>query len=88
MSLKLFRTGARVLRDLPLGSTIVLKPVALRDGSPICHWRVSRQMKYLGRPYIELTNLDSGAVKAVSLEGLHACYEFSIVTDPAAGAAS
>ncbi|MEI6204168.1 MAG: hypothetical protein WCP68_19650, partial [Enhydrobacter sp.] len=47
--------------------------------SPHKYWRITKHSEYFGHPHLELTNIDTGAQKVLSVRALHDHHEFQVV---------
>ena len=79
---KLFRladVAPRIFAKLDVGTNIELAEGTSLTTQPHCYWQVTRQMSYINLPHVELTNIDTGARKVLSIAALHEYYKFRIV---------
>lgn len=75
----LSKLAGRIFADIDIGTTIELIAPNGVTTNPSCYWQVTRQMTLGKVPHFELTNLDTGAVKTLSLDGLARFHRFRIV---------
>lgn len=69
----------KMFADVDIGTTIELIAPNGVTTNPSCYWQVTRQMTLGKVPHFELTNLDTGAVKTLSFDGLARFHRFRIV---------
>ena len=76
---RLSNVAPRIFVKLEVGTNIELAEGTSLTTQPHCYWQVTRQMKYLNHPHVEITNIDTGASKVLSIAALHEYYKFRIV---------
>mgnify|MGYP003338129836 FL=1 len=76
---RLSNVAPRIFAKLDVGTNIELAEGTSLTTQPHCYWQVTRQMSYINLPHVELTNIDTGARKVLSIAALHGYYKFRIV---------
>jgi hypothetical protein len=69
----------KMFSDVDVGSTIELIAPNGVTTNHCCYWQVTRQMTLGKVPHFELTNVDTGAIKTLSFDGLARFHRFRVV---------
>lgn len=70
----------KMFSGVDVGTTIELIAPNGVTTNPCCYWQVTRQMTLGKVPHFELTNVDTGAIKILSLDGLARFHRFRVVS--------
>ena len=75
----LSKIAGKLFSDVNVGTTIELIEPNGVTTNPSCYWQVTRRMTLGKVPHFELTNVDTGAIKALSFDGLARFHRFRVV---------